>query len=267
MSEHHPAHGTRDQPAAARSELHVGRLGRVRVRTPVASEAELRRVVDSVVALTGVHEVESDGAHLRAMYDTARIQPPRIRQSPGRARASRSRRRRSARPGLTHPTSRLTPTVDDATRLEVAIRAAREGGRVALEYLGNPVYVKLKDRRDLALGSAERVQDAIINVLRSESRMRRSWQKRGRTTSRCHWMPSGCGLSTRSVVRPTITSACRCTRCASAFARAARFGSGSCTTLHVTSCSRRALAAAHSSTASRSTSTGQAKARTSTTTR
>jgi myo-inositol-1(or 4)-monophosphatase len=58
--------------------------------------------------------------------------------------------------------------VDDATRLEVAIRAAREGGRVALEYLGNPVYVKIKDRRDLALGSAERVQDAIIAVLRAE---------------------------------------------------------------------------------------------------
>jgi myo-inositol-1(or 4)-monophosphatase len=58
--------------------------------------------------------------------------------------------------------------VDDAARLEVAIRAAREGGRVALEYLGNPVYIKLKGRRDLALGSAERVQDAILNVLRAE---------------------------------------------------------------------------------------------------
>ena len=56
--------------------------------------------------------------------------------------------------------------MDDAARLEIAIRAAREGGRKALEYLGNPLFIRVKDRRDLALGSAERVQDAIINVLR-----------------------------------------------------------------------------------------------------
>jgi myo-inositol-1(or 4)-monophosphatase len=60
------------------------------------------------------------------------------------------------------------PVMDDAARLEVAIRAAREGGRVALEYLGNPLHIRLKGRRDLTLGSIERVQDAVLDVLRRE---------------------------------------------------------------------------------------------------
>jgi myo-inositol-1(or 4)-monophosphatase len=62
----------------------------------------------------------------------------------------------------------MPPTAADTARLEVAIRAAREGGRVALEYLGNPLHIRLKGRRDLGLGSAERVQDAILKVLRTE---------------------------------------------------------------------------------------------------
>jgi myo-inositol-1(or 4)-monophosphatase len=55
--------------------------------------------------------------------------------------------------------------VDDAARLDVAIRAAREGGRVALEHLGNPLYVKLKGRRDVLVGAALVVQDAIRDSL------------------------------------------------------------------------------------------------------
>src|ERR1700682_6035158 len=55
--------------------------------------------------------------------------------------------------------------MDDAERLEVAIRAAREGGRVALAHLGNPLYFKLKDRRDLLLGAAVVVQDTIRQIL------------------------------------------------------------------------------------------------------
>ena len=48
--------------------------------TPITSEADLRRLVDGLLDLTGVAEVESDGAHLRIMYDTARLQPPRMRE-------------------------------------------------------------------------------------------------------------------------------------------------------------------------------------------
>jgi myo-inositol-1(or 4)-monophosphatase len=58
--------------------------------------------------------------------------------------------------------------MDDAARLEVAIRAAREGGRVALAHLGNPLYFKLKDRRDLQLGAALVVQDCIREILHAE---------------------------------------------------------------------------------------------------
>jgi myo-inositol-1(or 4)-monophosphatase len=55
--------------------------------------------------------------------------------------------------------------MDDAARLEVAIRAAREGGRVALAHVGNPLYFKLKGRRDLLVGASLAVQDAIRDVL------------------------------------------------------------------------------------------------------
>jgi myo-inositol-1(or 4)-monophosphatase len=55
--------------------------------------------------------------------------------------------------------------MDDAARLEVAIAAAREGGRVALAHVGNPLYFKLKGRRDLLVGASVAVQDAIRNVL------------------------------------------------------------------------------------------------------
>jgi myo-inositol-1(or 4)-monophosphatase len=56
--------------------------------------------------------------------------------------------------------------MDDAARLEVAIAAAREGGRVALAHVGNPLYFKLKGRRDLLVGASVAVQDAVRNVLR-----------------------------------------------------------------------------------------------------
>jgi myo-inositol-1(or 4)-monophosphatase len=55
--------------------------------------------------------------------------------------------------------------MDDAARLEVAIAAAREGGRVALAHVGNPLYFKLKGRRDLLVGASVAVQDAVRNVL------------------------------------------------------------------------------------------------------
>jgi myo-inositol-1(or 4)-monophosphatase len=58
--------------------------------------------------------------------------------------------------------------MDDATRLELAIRAAREGGRVALAHLGDPLYFKLKGRRDLLVGASLRVQDAIRQAILAE---------------------------------------------------------------------------------------------------
>jgi myo-inositol-1(or 4)-monophosphatase len=57
--------------------------------------------------------------------------------------------------------------MDDAGRLEVAIRAAREGGRIAQEHLGNPLYFKFRDRRDVVVGASIVVQDAIRSILLS----------------------------------------------------------------------------------------------------
>src|SRR5689334_6806280 len=55
--------------------------------------------------------------------------------------------------------------MDDAQRLEVAVRAARQAGRVALSHLGDPLYFKLKSRRDLLVGASLQVQDTIRSVL------------------------------------------------------------------------------------------------------
>src|ERR1043166_5720766 len=55
--------------------------------------------------------------------------------------------------------------MDDAERLEIAVRAAREGGRVALAHIGDPLFIKLKGRRDLLVGATEKVQEAIKQIL------------------------------------------------------------------------------------------------------
>lgn len=57
---------------------------------------------------------------------------------------------------------------EDARRLEVAIRAAREGGRLAREHLGDPLYIKIKGRRDVMVGASLKVQNAIRDILLSE---------------------------------------------------------------------------------------------------
>jgi len=54
---------------------------------------------------------------------------------------------------------------DDARRLQAAKRAARAGGRVALEHLGNPLYFKVKGHRDVMVGASQVVQDTIRDVL------------------------------------------------------------------------------------------------------
>ena len=64
-------------------------------------------------------------------------------------------------------------------RLEVAIRAAREGGRVALAHVGNPLYFKLKGRRDLLVGAALEVQNVIRDALLGRMPRRRVSGRRG----------------------------------------------------------------------------------------
>ena len=62
----------------------------------------------------------------------------------------------------------MTQATDDQRRLEIATRAAREGGRVALEHVGNPLYFKLKGHRDVMVGAAQVVQDTIRDLLLAE---------------------------------------------------------------------------------------------------
>ena len=59
--------------------------------------------------------------------------------------------------------------MEDAQALEVASRAARAGGAVALEHLGRPDYQRWKQSRDVVSGAALEVQEAILNVLREET--------------------------------------------------------------------------------------------------
>jgi myo-inositol-1(or 4)-monophosphatase len=59
--------------------------------------------------------------------------------------------------------------VEDAQALLVAERAARAGGRIALERLGTNDYVRWKRHRDVVSGAALHVQAAILDVLNAES--------------------------------------------------------------------------------------------------
>jgi myo-inositol-1(or 4)-monophosphatase len=55
--------------------------------------------------------------------------------------------------------------MNDAERLDIASRAARAAGQVALAHVGNPLYFKLKGRRDLLVGASLAVQDTIRDAL------------------------------------------------------------------------------------------------------
>jgi myo-inositol-1(or 4)-monophosphatase len=57
--------------------------------------------------------------------------------------------------------------VEDAQALEIASRAARAGGEVALTHLGKADYQRWKQHRDVVSGAALEVQAAILEVLRS----------------------------------------------------------------------------------------------------
>src|SRR5919201_6955340 len=59
--------------------------------------------------------------------------------------------------------------MEDAQALDVALRAARTGGQVALARLNQPDYVRWKRHRDVVSGAAIEVQDAILDVLHRET--------------------------------------------------------------------------------------------------
>jgi myo-inositol-1(or 4)-monophosphatase len=59
--------------------------------------------------------------------------------------------------------------VEDAQALEIAMRAARAGGQLALARLGTPDYMRWKGHRDVVSGAALDVQDAILSVLKAET--------------------------------------------------------------------------------------------------
>jgi myo-inositol-1(or 4)-monophosphatase len=59
--------------------------------------------------------------------------------------------------------------MDDAQALEVAVRAARAGGQVALASLGKIDYQRWKGHRDVVTGATMEVQAAILDVLKAET--------------------------------------------------------------------------------------------------
>ena len=59
--------------------------------------------------------------------------------------------------------------MEDAQALEVAVRAARRGGEVALARLGKPDYMRWKGHRDVVNGATIEVQEAILDVLQHET--------------------------------------------------------------------------------------------------
>jgi myo-inositol-1(or 4)-monophosphatase len=59
--------------------------------------------------------------------------------------------------------------MEDAQALEVALRAARRGGEVALARLGTADYMRWKSHRDVVSGAAIEVQDTILDVLQHET--------------------------------------------------------------------------------------------------
>jgi myo-inositol-1(or 4)-monophosphatase len=57
----------------------------------------------------------------------------------------------------------------DGQALDVAVHAAREGGKVALERLGLPGYLTWKSHRDVVTGASLAVQKSILSVLQAET--------------------------------------------------------------------------------------------------
>jgi myo-inositol-1(or 4)-monophosphatase len=58
--------------------------------------------------------------------------------------------------------------MNDTQALEVAVRAARLGGEVALARLADPGYLRWKGHRDVVTGATLEVQEAILSAIRAE---------------------------------------------------------------------------------------------------
>lgn len=58
--------------------------------------------------------------------------------------------------------------VDIHRALEVAVKAAREGGRIARARLGDPGYLRWKGHRDVTSEASLRIQEAIVSTLLTE---------------------------------------------------------------------------------------------------
>lgn len=58
--------------------------------------------------------------------------------------------------------------MDDETALEIAIEAARRGGKAAVARLGTPGYLRWKGQRDLVTEASLEVQEQIVSVLQDK---------------------------------------------------------------------------------------------------
>ena len=58
--------------------------------------------------------------------------------------------------------------MDDAHRLDAAARAARVAGDLARQHAGDPLYIRIKGRRDVMVGAALKIQNAIRDCLAQE---------------------------------------------------------------------------------------------------
>ncbi|HEV7662009.1 MAG TPA: inositol monophosphatase, partial [Chloroflexota bacterium] len=59
--------------------------------------------------------------------------------------------------------------MEDAQALDVALKAARAGGQVALAHLGQTDYMRWKTHRDVVSGAILETQAAILNVLKQDT--------------------------------------------------------------------------------------------------
>src|SRR5262250_1493807 len=82
------------------------------------------------------------------------------------ARRSRSGRWSTA---WLRPSPAYDVRVEDGPALEIAARAARVGGAVALFHLPSVDFMRWKSHRDVVSGTIVAVQDAICEVLRHET--------------------------------------------------------------------------------------------------
>ena len=62
----------------------------------------------------------------------------------------------------------MTQRIDINQALEVAVRAARNGGEIAKARLGKPGYLKWKGHRDVVSEASLKVQDAVVSTILAE---------------------------------------------------------------------------------------------------